>query len=87
MRIEPKAVFDQGYLQRLHHDQPMYHCEHDVKSIGNTCTECAQLARERILSVYENSFLFSKDESFTDMSYSVIFILESGLKKQDYWKI
>ena len=46
--MDAQSVFDQGYLQRLHHDQPMYYCEHDVKSIGNTCTECAQLARERI---------------------------------------
>ena len=27
VRIEAKAVFDQGYLQRLQHDQPMYKCE------------------------------------------------------------
>ena len=38
VRMDTKAVFDQGYLQRLYHDQPMYHCEHDVQSIGNTCT-------------------------------------------------
>ena len=81
--MDAKAVFDQGYLQRLHHDQPIYRCEHNVRSIGNTCTLCAQQARERILSVYENSFLFSKDESFTRFAYSVIFTLESGLKKQD----
>ena len=85
VRMDAKAVFDQGYLQRLHHDQPKYHCEHNVKSMGNTCTQCAQLARERILSVYENSFLFSEDESFTGSVYSVIFTLESGLKKQDYF--
>ena len=51
VRMDIKAVFDQGYLQRLHHDQPMYDCEHDVQIIGNTCTQCAQLAQERILSV------------------------------------
>ena len=62
VRMDAKAVFDQGYLQRLHHNQPMYHCEHDVQSIGNTCTQCDQLALERILSVYANSFLFSKDK-------------------------
>ena len=86
VRMDAKAVFDQGYLQRLHHDQPIYLCEHDVMSIGNTCTQCAQLARERILSVYENSFLFSKDESISRIAYSVIFTLESGLKKQDYFR-
>ena len=48
--MDAKAVYDQGYLQRLHHDQPMYLCEHNVQSIGNTCTQCAQLARERILT-------------------------------------
>ena len=78
VRMDAKTVFDQGYLQRLHHDQPIYHCEHDVISIGKTCTLCAQQARERILSLYENSFLFSKDESFTRFAYSVIFTLESG---------
>jgi len=86
VRMDAKAVYDQGYLQRLHHDQPMYLCEHDVMSIGNICTPCAQLARERILSVYENSFLFSKDESVPLKFYSVIFTLESGLKKQDYFR-
>ncbi|XP_023325202.1 uncharacterized protein LOC111698946 isoform X2 [Eurytemora carolleeae] len=86
VRMDAKAVFDQGYLQRLYHDQPMYLCEHDVQSIGNTCTQCALLARERILSVYENSFLFSKDESISRIAYSVIFTLESGLKKQDYFR-
>ena len=60
-------------------------CEHDVFSAGNTCSDCLHLAQSRILSVYENSFLFSKDESFTGLFYSVIFILESGLKKQDYF--
>ena len=85
IRMDAKAVFDQGYLQRLHHDQPMYLCEHGVMSIGNTCTQCAQMARERILRVYENSFLFSKDESIKGLVYSVIFTLESGLKKQDYF--
>ena len=85
VRMDAKAVFDQGYLQRLHHDQPMYSCEHVVMSIGNSCTDCAQLARERILSVYENNFLFSEDESFTGSVYSVIYTLKSGLKKQDYF--
>ena len=48
--MDAKAVFDQGYLQRLYHDQPIYLCEHDVQSIGNTCTQCDQLALERILT-------------------------------------
>ena len=69
----------------MHHDHPMYMCEHDVISLGNTCTQCAQLARERILSVYENSFLFSRDESNTSQFYIVIFTLESGERKQDYF--
>ena len=36
-------------------------------------------------SVYENSFLFSRDVSFSRVVYSVIFTLESGLKKRDYF--
>jgi len=32
VRMDAKAVFDQGYLQRLYHDQTMYHCEHGVMS-------------------------------------------------------
>ena len=87
VRMDAKAVFDQGYLQRLHHDQPMYLCEHNVQSIGNTCTQCALLARERVLSVYENSFQLSRDELLVSRFYGVIFTLESGLKKQDYFWI
>ncbi|XP_023325195.1 uncharacterized protein LOC111698940 isoform X2 [Eurytemora carolleeae] len=87
VRMDAKAVYDQGYFQRLHHNQPIYYCEHDVANIGNTCTQCAQLAQERILSVYENSFLFSKDECMRTKFYSIIFTLESGLKKQDHFWI
>ena len=80
VRMDAKAAFDQGYKQRLHHDQPMYLCEHDVESIGNTCALCYQLAGERILSVYGNSFLQSKDETFLGRFNSVVFTLECGLK-------
>ena len=37
VRMDAKAVFDQGYLQRMHHNQSMYRCELDVQSIGSTC--------------------------------------------------
>ena len=87
VRMDARATFDPGYFQRLHHDQPMHLCEHDVSSAGNTCFQCAQLARERVLSVYENSFLLSRDTLFINEYYSVIFSLESGLKKQDYFPI
>ena len=86
VRMDAKTVFDQGYLQRLHHEQPMYCCEHGCKSIGNTCPLCAIAAKKRILSVYENSFLFSSDEFFSCLFYSAIFNLGSGLKKQDYFR-
>ena len=83
--MDAEAVFDPGYFQRLHHDQPMCVCPHDFVSDGNSCPECAQLAQERILSVYKNSFLLSRDQSIIRRMYSVIFSLESGLKKQDYF--
>ena len=41
VRMDAKALYNQGYLQRLYHDQPMYLCEHGVMSIGNTCSQCA----------------------------------------------
>ena len=85
VRMDTKAVFDPGYFQRLHRDQPFYVCEHYLTSAGNTCSLCAQLARERILSVYENSFLFSRDETNIGCFFSALFSQESGLKKQDYF--
>ena len=87
VRMDAKAVYDPGYFQRLHHDQPMHHCEHYFWSAGNSCSQCAQLARDRILSVYKNSFLLSRDETIIRRSYSVIFTLESGLKRQEnFWE-
>ena len=65
VRMDAKAVFDQGYLQRMHHNQSMYRCEHDDDEYWEHLPECAELARDRILSVYKNSFLFSKDESIS----------------------
>ena len=50
VRMDTKAVFDPGYFQRLHRDQPLYYCEHGIESAGNICTQCSQLARERIYS-------------------------------------
>ena len=81
--MDAKAVFDTGYFQRLHPDQLMYNCEHGVQSLGNSCTKCHELARERILSVHGNSFLLSKDEVINAKFYSGIFTLMSGIQKQD----
>ena len=84
--MDAKAIYDKGFFQRLNKDRPLYLCEHDLNTVGNTCTQCAQLARERILSVYENSFLLSKDEIVIGEIYSAIFTLESGLKKLDNFR-
>ena len=47
--------------------------------------QCAQLARERILRVDENRFLFSRDEAIFGSLHSVIYSLDSRLKRQDYF--
>ena len=84
--MDARISFDMKYFSRLDPVQPVYLCEHMVKSVGNACSKCSILAVRRVHSVQRNGFQFSRDESFTGAYYSVIFSMEGGEDHLDYFQ-
>ena len=74
--MDAKAVFDQGYLQRLHHDQPMSLCEHDVMSIGNTSL---LFSRDESITGFVYSFILYPGVWIYETSVSWLF-------SPEYWE-
>ena len=86
LRMDVVATSDDAYFERLSMNQPEYLCEHNKISLGNACTECNYLAKQRIFSVYRKDYMMSRDETLVYELYGVIYSLESGLKRQDNFR-
>jgi len=86
LRMDVVATSDDEYFDRLSMNQPQYRCEHGKISLGNACSECNYLAKQRIFSVYRKDYMMSRDETLVRALYGVIYSLESGWKRQDNFR-
>ncbi len=87
-RMDVKAAaLDQQYYHRLHQDQPWYVCKHyeTIPPKKEKCIYCDPSASVRIMCVYKNLFQISRDETYTNAFYSVIYHPEDLKTQHDFF--
>jgi len=73
-------------VQKISKLQLRFICEHGTDSIGNSCLQCGKEANFRIQSVYMNSYFLSKTETVYGSHYSVIYLADNGVMKEELFR-